>query len=205
MPLVTIECWDDETRTSKAGKKYECTVFYGTKHGYEGAPDEPWEKPMVPWADGEWIKEIQAYGVGAKLLIRNEKVNGNWKIVSIEPWGDTPALPSSPGEEAPYPIPSGQGGIPVIPTAPASGDTEYTLCLSSAVELVKAMMDNADTFKSLIKKSANLEFIRQMTIDMANAMYLSSKDKDKGGSPSKTESEIKDDSDPMEDVEVPMD
>jgi hypothetical protein len=201
MPLVTIESWEKETRTSKKGKKYDCTVFYGTKHGYEDAPDEPWEKPMVPWADGEWIKEIQAYGVGAKILIRNEKINGNWKIVSIEPWGDTEPLPEK--EEESFPTPPEGGGIPVIHTAPVSNDSEYLRCMSMAVSLVKGMMDNADTFKSLIKKSANLEFVKQMTIDMANEMYEHSKGADKD--------EVKSDDSGlkkgkgMKDVEVPMD
>lgn len=198
MPLVTIEEWKEEVRTSKAGKQYDCVVFYGTKHGYEDAPDEPWEKSMVPWADGEWIKEIQSYGEGAKLLIKNEKQDGHWRIVSIEPWGDTKRAPGSesvPDSGSSVPIP----GIPVISTAPIASDHLFIACMKAAVSLTTGMMNNADTFKTLIKKSANAEFIKQMTIDMANEMYREAKGKDED------EPEATEPAEEVKDVKVPMD
>lgn len=204
MPLVTIESWEDETRTSKAKKEYDCTVFYGIKHGYDGAPDEPWEKPMVPWADGEWIKEIQSYGVGAKLLIKNEKRDGNWKIVSIEPWGDTKKLPGSEAPALPDPAQGGPGVpgvVTVYPNAPMATDNLFMGCMKAAVTLVTGMMNNADTFKGLIKKSANTDFIKQMTIDMANEMYREAKGKD-GAEDIELKPEPAED---VPDTDVPMD
>lgn len=174
MPLVTVSSWSKETRKSSAGKDYDVVVFYGTKHGYDGAPDEPWEKGLAPWADGEWIKEIQSYGEGAKLLIRNEKVGKYWKIVSIEPWGDTekknPGGSGSGDEGSSGPNPQ-MPNVSVVPTQLVSNDDKMVRCLEVAKDVVTGMMNNAETFKSLIKKSANSGLIVQMVKDMANEFY----------------------------------
>lgn len=212
MPLVTIESWEKEERTSKAGKKYDCVVFYGTKHGYDGAPDEPWEKPMVPWADGEWIREIQSYGTPAKLLIKNEKQGKNWRIVSIEPWGDTKKKEGSGGDnpvpESPrVPVPPQYPQVPVVPNGVISNDEKMLKCLEVAGQIVRGMMNNADTFKNMIKKSANPALITQMVKDIANEFYrMGVTDDNPFKDPVESSTEgLETESDELEDVEVPMD
>ena len=210
MPLVTIESWETETRTSKQGNEYECVVFYGTKHGYEDAPDEPWEKPLAPWSDGEWIKEIQSYGVGAKLLIRNEKQGKHWQIVSIEPWGDTKKLPSNEG--TPTPESSRVEVTPVFKQSPLANDALYVECMKGVVKLVSSMMDNSVTFKTLIKKTANVDFIKQLTVDLTNEMYKEAKAKEFGSlDPETDQPNLPDmfkpedaDSDDPKDVDIPF-
>ena len=209
MPLVTVESWEDTTRTSKAGKEYDCTVFYGTKHGYQDAPDEPWEKAMVPWADGEWIKEIQAYPMPSKLLIKNEKVGQNWRIVSIEGWSGAKKKPGS--EDTPSPTPGGGSPVPHIPNVPvipqgliATGNV-MSGCVRDATMLVRGMMDNAETFKSLIKKSANTDLIIQLTKDIANQLYREIMAKENNDKPEADSSAVEPESDDMKEVEVPMD
>jgi len=92
--LVTVNDWYTEKRTSAKGKSYDVTVFKGIKHGYQDDPDEDWEKALVTFGrDGEFAEEIKSYGKGAQLLIRHERRRINdrqlWKIIEIEPWGDT--------------------------------------------------------------------------------------------------------------------
>jgi len=214
MPLVTIDSCEKEQRMSKAGKRYDCVVFYGTKHGYEDAPDEPWEKAMVPWADGEWINEIKSYDFPAKLLIKNEKVGKNWRIVSIQPWGDTqkrdgsgtpsnpeqPSVPANPGMPQ-YPQ------VPVTPTGVISNDEKMIRCLEVSGNIVKGMLNNAETFKNMIKKSANPALITQMVKDIANEFYRldfnnSNPFKDK---PQSNNSSVDPESDDPDEIEVPMD
>lgn len=211
MPLVTIESCEKEERTSKAGKKYDCVVFYGTKHGYDGAPDEQWEKALVPWADGEWINEIQSYDFPAKLLIKNEKIGKNWKIVAIQPWGDTEkkagADPSSPGGSPSVPA---NKSLPQYPTVPVtqtkliSNDEKMLRCLETAGTIVKGMLNNADTFKNMIKKSANPALITQMVKDIANEFYRLDFEvpEEKVESSSKG---LESESDDPDEVDVPMD
>jgi hypothetical protein len=203
MPLVTIEDWESTKRTSKARKEYDCVVFTGIKHGYKDAPDEPWEKAMVPWADKEWIDEIQSYPKGSKLLIRNKQDGEHWKIVAIEPWGG--AEKSNPEPD----VPQGDGTPPVIPNVPViqqeliARDNTMIDCMSEAVALVTGMMDNAETFKSLIKKSASKDLIVQLTKDMANELYREVKAKE--NEVKSDSSEVKSKSEDLEEVEVPMD
>ena len=211
MPLVTISSWKNETRTSSAGNEYDCTVFSGTKHGYDGAEDEPWEKPMVEWADSEWIDEIRSYEFPAKLLIKNEKEGKHWRIVSIEPWDGTKRKRG--GEQGPVPVPS-EGG-PTVPNVPVvtqnliASNNIMVDCMREATNLVRGMMDNAETFKSMIKKSASTELVVQLTKDIANELYrtVTGKDDKQECDPAEVKSDpsgLEPTSEEVIDVEVPF-
>lgn len=85
--------------TSRAGKTFPGWIAKGTKKGYDGAPDSPWEKIFFDNSDTTIIERgVARPGIsivsflrdgckaGDTLVIRNEREsNGKfWRITSIE-------------------------------------------------------------------------------------------------------------------------
>ena len=82
---------------SKAGKNYTGFILSGTKKGFEGTADEPYEKVFFDTQTATVIEKgvsrpgksivqffQKACKAGDMLVIRNEKDGKNWRIVSIE-------------------------------------------------------------------------------------------------------------------------
>jgi hypothetical protein len=98
MPWITFESIEHEKdRVSKTGKKYDCYVLHGTKKGYNGAPDEAYEKIFfdnsatciiekgVSRPNISVVQFLQkGVNPGDMLVIKNTKRQGRWELDSIE-------------------------------------------------------------------------------------------------------------------------
>lgn len=186
--IVTIKDFKEVEETSqKSGKKYTATIFTGMQKGYKGAPDTPWEKKLLNFKHGDFIDTLKEIGVGGQALIKSEKQNGFWEIISVERYGaggggKNPTPPKtdkkSPGaQQEDVPVPTG-GGVPVIYHAPAApGDSKYLGCLRVASDLIIKSMEQSENFKNLIKRTATPELVKQMVVDFANHFYANDPDK----------------------------
>lgn len=98
MAWITFEELTYETdRVGKSGKKYDCYLMKGIKKGYDGTPDEPYEKVFFENSATTVIEKGVARpnisivqflqkGVnpGDMIAIKNVRKQGKWEIESIE-------------------------------------------------------------------------------------------------------------------------
>lgn len=98
MAWITFESIDfEEGRTSKTGKKYDCYVMRGTKKGFDGVADAPYEKIFFDNSATNIIEKgvvrpgvsivqflQKACNPGDVISLKNVRRGGKWELESIE-------------------------------------------------------------------------------------------------------------------------
>jgi hypothetical protein len=80
MSVIRINSIYEETRTSKAGKKYGVTVVTGTKYG----TDDDWEQPIFS-NNKKMLRQLEEFGKGDVANFRYEKNDRGYNdLVAVE-------------------------------------------------------------------------------------------------------------------------